>query len=430
MVREGSNAVAIGDAVSCSAGSAVVRQFSDDGSQILDQLADSPLLARGLVNLIALDPIADRFGGRWHLKRDAVYEHVERVLMRVSGGTGYCTRVSETDFLVVHPDLGPFGAQALCLRAFHEIWKHFLGQVDHPDLTVHRVTALSRSEITATPVDPGEALAGEAREIKEAAHQEPGADSILSPSRWTPFVATDGRRVHVSCNLEPVFNLKSRTRIGFRIRRRVVHLDAGVSLSAEEVAKLSRADMLRIDMATMTIGLGRLKSDEASESELSLVLPLSYVSLAHFPSRTLIAAAFEQARHAVVGGVICEIYDAEGVPHAMLAEVVSIVKPWSLLVAAHLRALPTANMNDVGLQATSITCPSTIGDAEFIGWLKAHIRACKRIARSVMVYRCVSERQMAIALTVGASHASLGSAATEVPRSARRRLASLPGAAK
>jgi hypothetical protein len=430
VVREEANVVAIGD-VSGSAEPAVVRQFNDDGSQILEHLADSPLLARGLVNLIALDPIAERFGGRWQLKRDAVYEHVERVLMRVSGGSGYCTRVSETDFLVVHPDLGPFGAQALCLRAFHEIWKHFLGEVDRPDLTVHRVTALSKSEITATPIDPSEALAGEAREIKEAARQAPETQSILSPSRWTPFVATVGRRVHVSCNLEPVFNLKSRTRIGFRIRRRVVHLDTGVSLSADEVTKLSRGDMLRIDMATMSIGLGRLGSEEASGSELSLILPLSYVSLAHFPSRTLIAAAFEQARQAVVSGVICEIYDAEGVPHAMLAEVVSIVRPWSLLVAVHLRALPTTNMKDVGLQATSISSPSAMtGDAEFIGWLKAQIRACKRVARSVMVYRCVSERQMAIALTVGASHASLGSISAETPHPATRRLASPPVAAK
>lgn len=37
-----------------------LHSFSEDQSQLLEQLAGSPLLANGLVNLIVLEPIAQR----------------------------------------------------------------------------------------------------------------------------------------------------------------------------------------------------------------------------------------------------------------------------------------------------------------------------------------------------------------------------------
>ena len=41
--------------------------------------------------------------------------------------------------------------------------------------------------------------------------------------------------MHVSCNLEPVFNLKSRTRIGFRLRRKVMDLNAGAEVARNKL---------------------------------------------------------------------------------------------------------------------------------------------------------------------------------------------------
>jgi hypothetical protein len=397
-----------------TSGVASIRRFSDDGSRILERLEGSALLNSGQVNLIVLDSIAESFGSRWEAKRVAVYEHVERVLARSAAEAGYFARVSETDFLVVHPDLGEFSAQASCHRAFQEIWKYFLGQTLQPNLTVHRVTDLSQQQITAVPTSLTDALAGEAREMNLAACRGAEDRSIISPSRWSPFVATDGRKVGVSCSLEPIYNLKTQSRIGFRIRRKVTDLDREVRLSSAQVAALSRLDLLRIDMATVAHGLARLETEASDSPELILIVPVSYISVSHQQSRQVIAEALGVVRKAVLAGIICEIRDAEHVPQGALLETVSLLRPWSLLVAAYVREAPTESMKYAGLQAISMSCPEHIsGDAEFLGWLKSMLRAGKHIARSVMVYRCGSARRLAIAGVLGATHGSMGVFAQE-----------------
>ena len=390
-------------------GAASIRQFSDDGSRILERLQGSTLLSSGQVNLIVLDSIAESFGARWDSKRAAVYEHVERALARSSSDSGYFARVSETDFLVVHPDLGEFSAQASCHRAFQEIWEHFLGQTPPPRLTIHRVTDLSGQQITAVPTSLTDALAGEAREVERAARRQAEDRSIVSLSRWSPFIASDGRRLGVSCALEPIFNLKTQSRIGFRIRRTVTDLDRDLRMPSAQPASLGRLDQLRIDMATIAHGLARLKTETSGGPELSLIVPASYVSVSHRQSRQLIAEALEEVRKAVLTGIICEIHGAEHVPQGALLEAVSLLRPWSLLVAAHVREAPTESMKHAGLQAISMSCPEQIsGDAEFIAWLKPMLKASKRIARSAMVYGCASPRRLTIAGLLGATHGAAG----------------------
>jgi hypothetical protein len=253
-------------------------------------------------------------------------------------------------------------------------------------------------------------LEGEARETETATIRASDEESLLSTSRWSPFVATDGRKVRVSCSLEPVYSLKTQSRIGFRLRRRVIDMKRETALAAVDVAKLSRSDLLRIDMATMSRGLARLEGESSEELELSLIVPLSYISLSHPPSRQTIATALGLVRKATRAGVICEIYDAEDAPQAGLLEVVSILRPWSAVVAAYLRSAPGQNMKDVGLQALSVSCPASAnGDAAFVEWLKPWLRVGKRLTRSIMVYRCGSHRRMAIAGGLGATHGSAGS---------------------
>lgn len=160
----------------------------------------------------------------------------------------------------------------------------------------------------------------------------------------------------------------------------------------------------------MSYGIALLKGETSEKPERSLIVPLSYVSLSHHPSRQTIATALAEARQAVLVGYICEIYDAEDVPHASLLEVVSIVRKWSLIVAARLRRMPSASMKNAGLQALSVPCPANIvTDTEFAHWLTPWLRAGKRLASPIMVYRCASVQRMEIAGSLGASHGSLRS---------------------
>jgi hypothetical protein len=386
----------------------------------LDRFQDSGVMAAGQVNLIALDAVVERLGERWQSRREAVYDMVERVLERKIGPHGYFARVSETDFLVAQPDLGPFGAQACCLRCLGEILKHFLGSASHHDLRVRRVLRITDSEIVATPVDPKTAVQGDAQEAREAEaaaklaalQAQANADTtLLSPERWSPFVGAHGRRVRVSCRLEPVFELKNNSRIGYRLNRSVVDVLTSEPLSKVEVSSLSRADHLRIDMATIARGLARLESSSETEQALSLIIPVSFVTLSHQEGRQKLAHAFARARQAVLKGVLCEVCDIEGVPQVALLSAVSLIKPWSLFVIGHLSdAMPKSQpgMKEAGLQALSFTCPVNLdSDAEFLGWAREAIRSANRVTRSAMVYGCTA-RRLAMAGMMGATHASVG----------------------
>jgi hypothetical protein len=387
-----------------------VRRLTEGAAEALERLS-SGAMASCQVNLIALDAIADAFGERWEPKQLQVYDHVERVLARSLGDQGYAIRVSTTDFLVVQAEAGEFAAQARCCRSFDEIWTHFLGQLPHRGCSVHKVTDLAGDHIVAVEVDPAAAAAGEAREeeaaAKAATFAAEEAQRLLSPTRWTPFVASNGTRVDVECQLEPVFNLKTYSRIALRLRRRVIDLADGRALSRQTIGAFSRSDMFRIDMACATRGRSRLLALDDAPAEPALVVPASYIALAHPASRQTFVGALRELKAAAAQGVIVEVHDIAGAPQAGVAEVLSILRPESLLVAGYLVDPPARSLKDAGLHALAVSCPRSLdGEAQFLGWLGAWMRPARRVTRSVMVYRCGSPRRMALAGIAGATHAS------------------------
>lgn len=392
---------------------AVVRRIIHGATDGLQHINASSMLADGRVNMISVEDIAERLGTRWESRRDQVYDHVEKVLARKIGPTGLMLRVSECDYLVMQPDQGVFAGQSVCIRAMTEIMHFFLGPARRPDLAVHLVTSLSTSEIVGLAIDPKTAMEGEKREAKALAAAAEAArerDYLLSPERWSPFVASNGRNVRVSCHLEPVFELKNQSRIGYRLHRRILDQVTGRPLPLHEMRALSRSDLLRIDMATISRGMARVMAAAESERELSLLIPVSFVTLSNQEGRALMSKAFAHAREAVERGVICEIYGIDAVPQVALLSAVSLIKPRTLFVVGHLTDDPptgTTAMKEAGLQALSIDCPHDLaGDVEFVGWLRAALTSLHRATKTVMVYGCETPRRAAMAAVLGASHAS------------------------
>ena len=172
---------------------------------------------------------------------------------------------------------------------------------------------------------------------------------------------------------------------------------------------LSRGDIEKIDSATIARGLHRLRTETGDQ--LTLIIPVSFVSLSNRQGRASLAVLFEQARAFVKTGVICEVCDIEGVPQAALVAATSLIKPYCLFLIGRLAAPPDrghANLREAGLQAVSFEAPPNLsGDAEFAGWAKASIGAAKLIAKSTIVYRLNSPRMAGMAALLGASHASL-----------------------
>jgi hypothetical protein len=390
------------------------RRMDADAAIQLERFAASPAMANGQINLLSLDAIADRLGARWEAKRASVYDYMERTLERNVGPSGYFLRVSETDFLVALHDEQKFAAQLRCLRYLREVLMYFFGEAPAADVTVRQVVRITADGLEAVLVDPAEA-ARAAEEGEQAVDVE--ADDDTAPvDRWTPFVASNGRKVRVSCTLEPVLELKTYGRIGNRIARTVLRVDTGEALTVSEIQNLSRSDIERIDLATIARGLHRSRADADQDHPLTLIIPVSFTSLSSRQGRAALVELFAQAKAMVRAGVICEVCDIEGVPQAALLTATSLIKPYCLFLVGRLAAAPDHGLDNLrgsGLQALSFEASPTIGgDAEFLRWARKAIAAAKRSAKSVMIYRLESPRQAGMAALLGASHASMRATVT------------------
>ena len=397
------------------------RRLDAEATAKLDRFRGSQALADGQVNLLSLDAIAAHLGTRWPAKQASVYEYIERTLEKSVGERGYFLRVSETDYLVALPDEQKFAAQLRCLRYLRGVLIHFFGEAPAADVTVREVIRISDDGVEAILVDPTDV----ARCAEHEKTKEIEAASAAGPvDRWTPFVASNGHRVRVSCVLEPVLELKNYGRIGNRIARRVLRVDTEEPLTVAEIQNLSRSDIEKIDFATIARGLHRLRTEVDEKDVLTLIIPVSFVSLSSRQGRAALADLFAEAKSLVRAGVICEVCDIEGVPQAALLTATSLIKPSCLFLVGRLSGAPDGgleNLRGAGLQAISFEAPAGVGDdVEFLRWAKRSIAMAKRIAKSVMIYRVGTARQLGMVAILGASHASMrtGSAAENVTRAA------------
>jgi hypothetical protein len=232
-------------------------------------------------------------------------------------------------------------------------------------------------------------------------------------------VAHDGRRLRTSCQLEPVFQLKTYERIGFRMKRRVLVMPTETPMSLAEQRALTGADLERIDLATLARGLERLRQQREAERQPSLVLPVSFATLSSTRGRAQLADFFRAAEQNVQRGLICEVCDVEGVPPGALLAATSLMRPFCRYIIARLSAVPAgalSNLEGAGIQGVSIECPPGLSsDQVFDDLVKAMVAAARPFVRAVMLYGVSGPRQAAIAALHGATHASF---AVRAPASA------------
>jgi hypothetical protein len=343
---------------------------------------------------------------------------VQATLRRQLGAHGFFLRVSETDFLVAQPAVSRLAGQAYCLNCLREVLTYFLGEALVGDIVVHEVTAIAGGQIAARRLD---ALAVEA-EAQQAANVEPAeprpapaaaakpSSSLVSPDHWSPFVAKDGQRLRVSCQLEPVFQLKTYARIGYRMSRRVIRMPGDAPLTVSELRALSGGDIERIDFATLARGLNRLEQQAGGEREPSLILPVSFATLSSHRGRAMLAEFFRAAQANVQQGLICEVCDIDGVPPSALLAATSLMRPFCLFIVGRLSAVPQGglgSLKDAGLQGLSIECPPGVNsDDAFSAFARTVMAAAKPVARAVMFYGVVGPHKAALASLFGATHAS------------------------
>jgi hypothetical protein len=385
----------------------VTRLTRQDAGHTLELLRASRLVQERRVCLVGLDAIRNSMGPRWAVKRETIYEHIQRSLERHMGVHGYCVRINETEFLVAQPSVTCEEGQAACLNCLREVLRHFLGEALPANIALHEVTEISDDTVSGQQLQ-----IGAAGDVVITEHTVPAAQvplNALSPSQWTPFISGDGLRLRVSCQLEPVFELKTYRRIGFRMARRVLRLPDEAVLSAAEHRRLAGVDIEKIDFATLARGVDRLQQ-EHSELPLGLILPVSFSTLSSRRGRAALADFFRAAQSYVQRGLICEVCECEGAPSSVLLEATSLFKPYCLFVVARLDNAPQAipiNFRHAGLRGLSIECPAGLeADGDFAAFVKGLIAASATLTKAVMIFGLKSARHAAIAGLVGATHCS------------------------
>jgi hypothetical protein len=402
---------------------AIVRLVSADAQQALEQIQASSLLSEGRVCLMGLDPVRERMGPRWVGRRQMVYDYIQQTLRRQLGAHGFFLRISETDFLVAQPAVSRLAGQAYCLNCLREVLTYFLGEALITDIVVHEVRSIDGGSVGAQRLD-ATAIEAEA----EALSQVPAAASaaqtarpqltMTSQDRWTPFVANDGRTLRASCQLEPVFQLKTYGRIGYRMRRRVLRQPGDTPLTIAEQRKLTGGDIEKIDFATLARGLNRIEQEGDGERQPSLILPVSFTTLTSGRGRTILAEFFRAAQSSVQRGLICEVCDIEGVPPSALLAATSLMRPFCLFIVGRLAQIPSnglSSLKDAGLQGISIERPASVdSDEAFDAFAKTVVCAAKPVVRAVMLYGVDGPRQAALASLHGATHASFAPAKSQI----------------
>ncbi len=421
----------------------ILRLDQTDLAEVLERLGDPTALASGLVNVIGLEGVAARFGNRWSFRRELVHEQVERVLRRHLGEDGVFQRVGDAHYVVVQSGRTRLQAQGLCLRCLREILNYFIGEVRLPDMRLHEVTRISpgemvgqRVEVSAAalsePADAAEPASLEGRSFADprafvagrtfadpeeleasrsfapAGQSRPSGPAGPPPTPWTPFVASNGRTVRVSCVLEPVIRLDTSTRIGFRLARRVMH--DGKALDGQALRDLSRADIARVDFATIARGIDRLRAEQKGNELPSLIVPVSFATLSNQRTRETLVGLLEQARSEVRLGLVCEICELEGAPPSTLLTAVSLIRPFCVRVLALVtdpRPGALRPLKGLGLAGVSMECPPGMGDAHFVSWARDMAQAARGVAGAFFLYRVQPMERAALAGLAGATHVSL-----------------------
>lgn len=386
-----------------------VERFSThELGPVLERFRASGMLAEGRINLIGLDAIAERLGDKWNARQEQIYDHVDRTLTRHLEGGGFFQRVSPTDYLVVQPALGKFSGQVSCLRYLRELLNHFLGGAAPEAIDVLEVTSLSGGRIFAAEIDRAHAV----RAAKTEPPVVPAEPEDVLPPPDNPFISGDGRSLKVSCHLEPVFELKGFSQIGFRIVRRVLRMPGEVELNTQELQNLTTADIEKIDLATIARGVSRLRSEQGNARQPSLFLPVSWSTLSSQRGRGSLIARFKEATQGVDKGLVCEISGVEGVPGSVLAAVTGLIKPFCLIVVGKLREAPARASDDlrgVRLQGVSFESgPHPLDAADFSVWAERTVGNARRVTRSVIIHGLAGPEYLSLAGMAGASHASLG----------------------
>lgn len=309
------------------------------------RLNDAGLVSAGGVTVMSLASVRRALSDRWAAKRQQVYDHVERTLVRELGPATLVVRAGEEDFLVAQPGVERLAALGRALQALRDILTFFLGEVRPGDMNLRQVDAIQGSSVICRDL-PLTFAAGELDvepvEPSRPAQTQPAADPLKAAK---VFAALDGAALRVICAHDHLINLKNNSLAGIRLRPAVSDI-SGATPQPVRLGALDWRDAERVDEAV----LERARDVTRTVQAPLFVVPAAFSTLSSLRGRRLVSESLAELTDSGRRRIALEIRDLHGVPPSRLAEVISQVKPWCHGVVA-----------EVGIDRTDIAALAGCG---------------------------------------------------------------------
>lgn len=302
------------------------RIAATDVASILERVAGAELAARGSINIISVEAVRNELGDRWERNRASVWSYVQKRMAEHLQPGDLFQRIGDTEFLVAMTSEEGAAAQGLTLRILEEVLAHFLGEASPAHMRIRSVTSISGDELLCAPLDPRTISAP--RPKPPAAAPSGTAISAADEAKRNPvsFVTANGARLQMRFAVEQLVSLRHQMTAALRIEPTVTDLSSGRTISARALAKLTDAELSRIDEATIDYGALYLAA-AAERSRTPLILPASYRTMMASKGRGLLIAAAAKAPESIRTGLLVELIDVDrGTPHGRLIEIVGLLR--------------------------------------------------------------------------------------------------------
>lgn len=322
----------------------ISRLESANAQAVMQQVAESGVIAAGQAVVISVAAIRERSGERWMRRREDVYAYVARKLHEHLSHADLFHRLNDTDFLVAMADQSPPMVQGVAMRILEEVLMFFLGAADPLDLKIQVVTAFKDGGLACARLDP-KTISRNAQVTPPRAPAVPGP-SPAEIARKTPvsFITASGLDLRIDFAIEPMVSLKHQATAARRIEPRVTHVATDTVVPTRNFAKLSDDDLLFIDRSTLDYASLYLPEADARTVQPPLVMPASFRTLIGRKGRNhLVRVGATAGGKVLKTNLIVELVDVSlSTPGSTLTEVAALLG--QLCRAVFIRLQPAKDM--------------------------------------------------------------------------------------
>lgn len=388
------------EAAPSGAGPAPISQLGPSQREQLDRALAAGLVERGSVFVLSLLPIREQSGQRWDLRKDQIWERVERTFSSSLPVEDVFLRADEVSIVVAIASCSAYEGQARCVALLREIMTHFLGRPGDESIRLSRVTGMAGGDLVGEPIDVH--APPDPRHCRPPASQ--GAAEPVPPHQWNPplggrsyaapFTNMRGEAVEMRLHVVPVWCLRRGLISSYAIRRSYPHAPPQNDFDQEAA-----------DLQTILRMVELLNEYRQRGGVFALHVPIYFATAGSRRSRVSLLGRCAPVLQLMRQVIVLEIEHVDGgIPQGRLQEALSMFSPFARAVMAGIRAGEQLNTSIRECRFSGIAIEADPTQSTFPS-LKYLLARSRRFTPNVVVHNValtpVIENQL---IALGASH--------------------------